>query len=477
MAVRVSAAKFVDFLFQRYAARDGYIMGATGQNPKSWSKTSWWFTQYKGTQRTQALRWRDNAARVWDCNGLAEGYYKDQTGVSINTRARYNYSGWCNPKGKGTIPTDARIPGAAVFKANSVGTIHHVGYLVAPVTVGKPGGDWYIIEAKGVAYGVIRSKLSDGGWNRWGHMTKYFDYEPAVVVPPIAAPADPPESYNCNWCVATAPVNVRKGPSTGYGVKMKLAKGEAVMYDGAVSGDWYAVYIQGKRYWVSSKFVKIEVHEKPIIDISRWNRIKDWKELAKRVSFVFIRVGYRSLTSGGTIKIDPSFKAHAAAANAAGIPFGAYFYGRAKTATQGAQEAMKAVEWAGPYGPKVYAYDVEVPTNTQAAVQAFVGTAKGVGGVPCGTYIGRRWGQVNGDKLQRDFQWSPYYNTGKKGPSWLLYHGRNPSHPHDIHQYSPSFLPGGTAAGIDVSHINDDPATTYAGHDVLWFRTGGKQGR
>lgn len=191
---KLSATSFAQFLLARVAAHDGYIMGATGQDPKNWSEKSWWFTQYRGSQRRQALAWREKARRVWDCNGLAEGYYKDQTGVSINTRARYNYSGWCNPKGKGIIPASMRVPGAAVFKANGLGVIHHVGYLVQPVVPGKPAGDWYIVEAKGVAYGVIRTKLSDGGWNRWGHMTKYFEYKPVVevpVTPPVVVPSDP----------------------------------------------------------------------------------------------------------------------------------------------------------------------------------------------------------------------------------------------------------------------------------------------
>lgn len=174
MAKKVSAAAFVAFLKERLAAKDGYIMGAVGQAPKTLS--DWYFSgQYSGSELKKALYWRENAQRVWDCNGLAEGFYKDQTGTSINTRARNNYSEWCDPRGTGSIPAAYRAPGAAVFKKSSY--IHHVGFLVEPVNADRPGGDWYIIEAKGVMYGVIRSKLSVGGWNCWGWMTKYFDYD------------------------------------------------------------------------------------------------------------------------------------------------------------------------------------------------------------------------------------------------------------------------------------------------------------
>ena len=178
MANKMPIGKFVEELKKAYQRKDGYIMGSTGQNPKKWSTSSSWFTQYSGKQKTKALYWREHATRVWDCNGMAEGIYKDYTGVDINTRAKYNYSGWCDVKGTGMIPTKYRVPGAAIFWGNSgkPNTIHHVAYLEAPVKANKPDGDWYIIEARGVMYGVVRTKLNSRKPNFWGLMTKYFDY-------------------------------------------------------------------------------------------------------------------------------------------------------------------------------------------------------------------------------------------------------------------------------------------------------------
>ena len=189
MAKRISATDFVAFLKKRQAAKDGYIFGAEGQDPKKLS--DWYFTgQYSGDQLKQALYWRANAQRVWDCNGLAEGYYKDVTGKSIDARARDNYSEWCEPKGSGTITASYRVPGAAVFKRSDY--IHHVGFLVEPVDAGKPDGDWYVIEARGVMYGVIRSNLKDNSWNCWGLMTKYFDYGTGAATPSLPATPSPP---------------------------------------------------------------------------------------------------------------------------------------------------------------------------------------------------------------------------------------------------------------------------------------------
>ena len=185
MAKRVSATDFVAFLEKRLSAKDGYIFGTEGQNPQKLS--DWYFTgQYSGDQLQKALYWRANAQRVWDCNGLAEGYYKDVTGVDINARSRDNYSDWCDPRGTGTIPASYRVPGAAVFKKSSY--IHHVGFLEKPVNGAQPGGDWFVIEARGVMYGVIRSRLSENDWNCWGLMTKYFDYGKSESAP--SAPSE-----------------------------------------------------------------------------------------------------------------------------------------------------------------------------------------------------------------------------------------------------------------------------------------------
>lgn len=181
MAKKMPISKFIAECEAAYKRADGYIMGSTGQNPKNWSKSSWWFTQYSGSQKTKALYWREYAARVWDCNGMAEGMYKDWSGVDINTKARYNYANWCDPKGKGTIPVKYRVPGAAVFWGDSASSIHHVAYLYKPVEANNPAGDWYIIEARGVMYGVVRTKLNSRKPTHWGLMTKYFDYENTSV--------------------------------------------------------------------------------------------------------------------------------------------------------------------------------------------------------------------------------------------------------------------------------------------------------
>ena len=191
MSKLVPISIFLNELYSAYKRGDGYIMGSRGQNPRTgsldlsvtkessnWKPTGWFYTQYSGNQKTQALKWREKCTRVWDCNGMAEGIYEIHTGIKIDTRARYNYSGWCSPKGAGMIPTQYRMPGAAVFWGNAGDSlsIHHVAYLYKPVIEGHPEGDWYIIEARGVMYGVVMTKLNSRKPNYWGLMTKYYDY-------------------------------------------------------------------------------------------------------------------------------------------------------------------------------------------------------------------------------------------------------------------------------------------------------------
>lgn len=201
MATLVPISTFIQELEAALKRKDGYIMGAYGQNPKtgsldlsvtkessSWKTTGWYYTQYNSgyttAQKNKALYWREHATRVWDCNGLAEGIYQLHTGKNINARARNNYASWCSPKGSGIIPADKRIPGAAVFYGTPAGSIHHVAYLWKPVDANKPTGDWWLIEAKGVAYGVVQSKLSARKPDFWGYMTKYYDYSDTVVITP-----------------------------------------------------------------------------------------------------------------------------------------------------------------------------------------------------------------------------------------------------------------------------------------------------
>ena len=182
-------AKFNPILFAGWLQKKakngcGYLMGAVGQKTSTLTTGNWLVHQYKdnAAQYAKAKSWLKNAPRVYDCQGLADHYISKMTGKKANVYARNNYSNWCGIKGKGKIPAEYRVPGAAVFvHSASAGRITHVGFLVEPVNTSNPDGDWYVIEARGVMYGVVRTKLLSRTWNRWGLMDKYFDYSEVLA--------------------------------------------------------------------------------------------------------------------------------------------------------------------------------------------------------------------------------------------------------------------------------------------------------
>lgn len=95
--------------------------------------------------------------KVHDCIGLIKGYLWSDTPTSI---PKYNSSEDVSADGmlakckeKGSISTIPELPGVLVFSPQ------HVGVYI---------GNGYVIEARGHAYGVVKTKLSSRGWKNWG---------------------------------------------------------------------------------------------------------------------------------------------------------------------------------------------------------------------------------------------------------------------------------------------------------------------
>ena len=184
MTGKMDPMAFAKWLLKQWRNGCGYLMGAVGQKTAALTEGSWLVQQYRGSreQFEQAKRWLKEARRVFDCQGLADCYISEKTGTKVNVYARNNYSQWCSVRGKGKIPKKYRVPGAAVFMhSQEAGRITHVGFLAEPVDEGKPEGDWYVVEARGVMHGVVRTRLKNRAWNRWGLMDKYFDYGKAIA--------------------------------------------------------------------------------------------------------------------------------------------------------------------------------------------------------------------------------------------------------------------------------------------------------
>lgn len=95
-------------------------------------------------------------------------------------------------------------------------------------------------------YGVVKTRLSERGWNRWGLMQKYFDY------------GDMPENEPKTIKITGESVNVRAEPGTGGRVLGVAHKGDMLEYGGEDSaGGWHKVNYKGKTGWVSGKYSEV----------------------------------------------------------------------------------------------------------------------------------------------------------------------------------------------------------------------------
>ena len=101
--------------------------------------------------------------RVHDCIGLIKGYLWSESPTSA---PKYNSSQDVSAQGmydvcpkRGNIASFDKVKGRLLFRGSSAYSIVHVGVYA---------GDGIVYEAKGHAYGVVKSDFSKGGWTHWG---------------------------------------------------------------------------------------------------------------------------------------------------------------------------------------------------------------------------------------------------------------------------------------------------------------------
>ena len=108
-----------------------------------------------------------------DCQGLLDAYLTYVQGEKTDVNADYNYRKWCTGKGKTSEIERPYELGEAVFMANSGGKMRHVGWICGLDADGEP----LVVEARGLNYGVVVTRLEDRAWTHRGLMTKKFDYK------------------------------------------------------------------------------------------------------------------------------------------------------------------------------------------------------------------------------------------------------------------------------------------------------------
>ena len=137
-------------------------------------------------------RWRNHYSKTWtreaygratacmspgdfatDCQGLLDAYLTYELGEKTDVNADYNYRKWCTGKGKISEIERPYKLGEAVFMANSKGKMSHVGWVCGL----DSDGELLVVEARGLSYGVVITRLEDRAWTHRGLMAKKFEYD------------------------------------------------------------------------------------------------------------------------------------------------------------------------------------------------------------------------------------------------------------------------------------------------------------
>lgn len=166
-----------------------------------------------------------------DCIGLMKGYLwtredgtqKYDASTDVNTGGLFSRA-----TVKGVISTIPEVPGLMVYKDGHVG-VHE--------------GNGSVVEARGFASGVVRSKIADTAWTHWvaAPWLSYEGYEDLLTGGPETFP------YHAQVTTRVSPLNLWNSPAktTSYA---QVARGDTVtvLGRGDVVG-WYWAEKDGKK--------------------------------------------------------------------------------------------------------------------------------------------------------------------------------------------------------------------------------------
>lgn len=207
-----------------------------------------------------------NPKQVFDCAGLIKGYlWTDSIDgkPKYNSKSDYGATGFYNSaKSKGKISTFKKINGQLVFKGTA-DKKSHVGIYC----------DGYVYEAKGHAYGVIKSKFNSS-WTYWAQCHLIVDDtskpQPSPEPTPTPTPAPKPDklqpaqsfntAYNGTWKVTASSLNMRYGAGTEWGIITSIPNGKHVRCYGYYTRndgtDWLCVVYGNNTGYCSKKYLK-----------------------------------------------------------------------------------------------------------------------------------------------------------------------------------------------------------------------------
>lgn len=169
---------------------------------------------------------------------------------------------------------------------------------------------------------------------------------------------------------------------------------------------------------------------KKVIDLSKWNPVKDYQKVAKSVDGVIIRCGYRKLRTG-IITIDPLFKEHITSLYKLGVPVGIYFFTTAINEKEGKEEAEYTISLVESLGIKLsfpIAIDTEYSNNEHNGRSDKLSKADRTKAVVafCERIIERGYTPM----IYASDSWFKYnleYETVKKYKKWVANYSKKPS--------------------------------------------------
>jgi len=108
-----------------------------------------------------------------DCQGLLDAYMTYELGEKTDINSDMNYKYWCEDKGEVKNISRDFVLGEAVFMKNTdTGRMKHVGWVCGFMPDGEP----LVVEARGIAYGVVVTRFNARPWTHRGLMKAKFDY-------------------------------------------------------------------------------------------------------------------------------------------------------------------------------------------------------------------------------------------------------------------------------------------------------------
>ena len=132
-----------------------------------YSKNGWDRAEFDSITKS----WVAAQVHVTDCEGLLDAF------LGSDVRANDCYKSYCTDKGLIAAINRPFVVGEAVFNGDDKKKTH-VGWVC-----GFLGSDPLVVEARGLAYGVVITRMSKRPWKYRGLMTKKFSYEDEPVQP------------------------------------------------------------------------------------------------------------------------------------------------------------------------------------------------------------------------------------------------------------------------------------------------------